>query len=266
MFKLFENLLNNLKPIRPLHIAFDSGGKHKPTILLLHGIAATSSTWDFLIKDLDTKKYRVVALDLLGFGLSPKPINCKYTVEDHVNYIHRTLRKLNISAPYKIVGHSMGSIISARYCSRYHKGIKEAILLSLPLYLKDSTLHTNISRTQTDFYLNAYQLLSQKKDFTISNSRILRKILRVNDGIEVNEENWNSFRLSLINTIVNQNTYNDIKSLEIPVHIIYGNMDEFLVQDSVNKLSVFNHVKVTKLLAINHAVGLRFAKEVAKLI
>jgi len=247
-------------------VAFDSGGKNKPTIVLLHGIAATSKTWNSLIKELDTDKYRIIALDLLGFGESPKPIICEYDVNDHVASVHKTIKKLKIKKPYKMVGHSMGAIILARYGRLYPREIKELYLLSLPLYPKDSELHTNISRTRTDFYLNAYEFLSQNKDFTINNSQILRKLLRIDDGIDVNESNWNSFSLSLKNTIIKQNTYDDIKNIKLPVHIIYGAFDEFLVQETVNKLKVFDNVKITKLQAINHMVGSRFAKEIAKQI
>jgi pimeloyl-ACP methyl ester carboxylesterase len=267
MFRFLKNFINKLHPARSLYVAFDSGGKNKPTIVLLHGIAATSKTWDSLIKELDMDEYRVIALDLLGFGKSPKPVSCEYTVDDHVASVHKTLLKLKVrNKPYKIVGHSMGAIISARYCIRYPKEVKKLYLLSLPLYVKDSELHTNISRTRTDFYLNAYEFLSQNKGFTINNSQILRKLLRIDDGIEVTEENWNSFRLSLKNTIIKQDTYNDIRNTKVPIQIIYGALDEFLVQRIVDKLAKFDNVKITKLLAINHFVGSRFAKEVAKII
>lgn len=266
MLKFLKSFLNKLQPVRVLHVAFDSGGRHKPAIVLLHGIAATSKTWDSLIKELDTDKYRVIALDLLGFGESPKPIVCEYDVDDHVASVHKTLKKLRVRKPYKLVGHSMGAIISARYCRLYPREIKDVYLLSLPLYLKDSELHTNILRTRTDIYLNAYDFLSKNKEFTINNSQILRKLLHISDGIDVNEGNWNSFRLSLRNTIIEQNTYDDIKNIKLPVHIIYGALDEFLVQGVVNKLTEFNNIEITKLQAINHMIGSRFAKEVVKKI
>jgi len=43
-------------------------------------------------------------------------------------------------------------------------------------------------------------------------------------------------------------------------------MDEFLVPESIDKLAKFNHVTVTKLLAVNHLLGARFASVVAKQI
>jgi pimeloyl-ACP methyl ester carboxylesterase len=266
MFKFINGLLNNLWPANYLHVAFDSGGKRKSTVILLHGIAATSKTWDPLIKELDTERYRVISMDLLGFGKSPMPKNCKYRAEDHVKHIHKTIKKLKVRRPYIIVGHSMGSIIAARYCLLYPKSVKELYLLSLPLYFQDVALHTNISRKQTDFYLNIYQYISQKKEFTITHSQRLRKLLRINDGIDVTEENWDSFRLSLCNTIIKQNTYDDIKNSKVPINIIYGALDQFMVQSNIDKLLMFNNVKITKLLAADHLIGTRFAKKVAEQI
>ncbi len=266
MFKFLNGLINKFRPGYSLYVAYDSGGRRKPTIVLLHGIAATSKTWDLLIKQLDTDTYRVIALDLLGFGQSPKPITCDYNVDDHVASVRRTLRKLKVRRPFKIVGHSMGAIISARYCRLYPRDVKRAFLLSPPLYPKDSELHTNISRTRTDLYMNAYDFLSENKDFTINNSQILRKLLRIGDGMEVNEENWYGFRRSLRHTIIKQDAYDDIKNLNMPVNIIYGTLDEFLIQKIVNQLAVSRNVRITKLQTVNHMIGTKFAKEVARQI
>lgn len=266
MSKFIDSLVNFFKPKQLLYVAFDSGGLYKPTIVLLHGIAATSRTWDPLIKKLDTNTYRVIALDLLGFGQSPKPTDCEYFVDDHVDSIHKTLKKLKISKPYRMIGHSMGSIIAARYCLRYPKNVKDVFLLSLPLYFKNSELHTNISLKHTDFYLKIYDLISRKKKFTIDSSKRIRKLLRINEGIEVNEETWNSFRLSLRNTIINQDTYNDIKNLNLPVNIVYGLLDQFMVQENIAKLLSFDYVNITKLSAVDHSIGDRFARKVAELV
>ena len=266
MFRFFRDIFDSLKSNQNLYVAFDSGGKRKPTVVLLHGIAATSKTWDPLLEKLDTKSSRVITLDLLGFGQSPRPKDCKYNVNDHATYIHNTLTRLKVKKPYKIVGHSMGAIISAYYCNLYPNEIKELFLLSLPLYIKDDDLHTNLSRVHKDIYLNAYNFLLQNKKFTIINSQRLRKLLNVADGIDVTEENWDSFKLSLSNTIIKQNTYNDIKNVKVPIHIIYGSFDEFLVQESIDKLKAFDNVKITKINAVNHLLGSRYVDLVAKKI
>jgi len=266
MLNSIKLFFKNLIPIQPLYVELDSGGKHKPAIILLHGIAATSKTWDSLIKEIDLKKYRVISIDLLGFGKSPKPINCGYTIEDHIKYIRKTIKKLKVDKPYKIVGHSMGSIIAARYCRMYFKEIDKIYLLSLPLYFKEDELHTKISRKHTDLFLKIYDFISHKKKFTISSSQNLRKFLRIDDGIEVNDETWDSFRLSLRNTIIKQNTYDDINNLDTPIEIIYGALDQFMVQENIAKLAIFSNVNVTKLNFVDHSISSRFAKKVAEII
>ncbi len=266
MLNQIKKLINIFKPTPILHIAFDSSGNSKVTIVLLHGVAATSNSWEPFIKQVDVNKYRVVAIDLLGFGRSPKPENIMYDIRDHLKSIHKTINRLNLKKPYILVGHSMGSIISARYCNDYQSEVAKAYLLSLPVYINDIKGQTIVARKQTDVYFKAYDFLMHNKKFTIMHSQNIRKLLRVSDGIDVNEENWNSFRLSLKNTIINQDSYNDVINSIVPIHIYYGALDEFLVQENVNKLAEYSHVNVTRISAVNHAVGMRFAKKVIEQI
>lgn len=263
MSNFLKNLFNYLKPTPSLNVAYDSGNRKKPAIILLHGIAATSKTWDSLISKLDTVNNRVIAIDLLGFGDSIKPVDCDYSVDDHVIYLRKTIRKLKVKKPYKIVGHSMGAIIAAHYSSLFPFEVEKQFLLSLPLYSEDDRLHSGLSRAQMGLYLNAYKFLSEQKNFTIINSQRIRSILKINDGIDVNEVNWHGFRMSLINTIINQDAYGDIKNTSTPTIIIFGLLDEFMVQGSINKLADYDNVEIVKIQLTNHIIGDKFASVVA---
>lgn len=267
VFGLIKRIIKHFLPSDLLNVAFDSGGHDKQTIVLLHGIAATSKTWDYLIKDLDITKYRVITIDLLGFGNSPKPIICNYSVDDHCEYLHRTIRDLNIRKPFLLVGHSMGSIIATHYYSQNKRDINGLFLLSLPLYIKYPEFkQTFLSEKQTDIFIKIYDYLSSQKDVAIKYSQKIRSFLKVYDGVEVNEENWNSFRMSLKNTVIKQDTYAEIKDSRVPVNIIYGVLDNFVVQKNVDYLAKFNNVLITKLQAVHHLVDKRFAASAAKQI
>ena len=51
----------------------DSGPKDAPILLMLHGFGSSLQTWDAWAESLN-KQYRVVRLDLPGFGLTgPQP-------------------------------------------------------------------------------------------------------------------------------------------------------------------------------------------------
>ena len=91
-----------------LHVARDAGDG--PPVVLLHGIASSSVTFENVVP-LITEYHRAVSIDLLGFGASPVPADATYTIEEHVAALHRTLRKLGLRRVV-LVGHSMGALIA----------------------------------------------------------------------------------------------------------------------------------------------------------
>jgi pimeloyl-ACP methyl ester carboxylesterase len=83
-------------------------GKSEHTMLLLHGISSSLEFYEQVIPLL-SKSFRVIALDLLGFGLSEKPGNKEYTLELYAALIHEFLEKTgSIGAKLSATGHSMG--------------------------------------------------------------------------------------------------------------------------------------------------------------
>ncbi|CAN0563736.1 unnamed protein product, partial [Laminaria digitata] len=53
---------------------------NQPALVLIHGFGASVYHWRYNIPALVDAGYRVLALDLLGFGLSDKPI-VEYSAE-----------------------------------------------------------------------------------------------------------------------------------------------------------------------------------------
>ena len=76
------------------------------TILLIHGFGASTDHWRFNIPVLSSK-FEVHAIDLLGFGKSPKPNDVDYSgslwKDQVVSYVKEKIKK-----PTIIVGNSLG--------------------------------------------------------------------------------------------------------------------------------------------------------------
>lgn len=66
---------------RRLSVAFDRG--EGDLFVLLHGVENDGSFWNQVALAVASRN-RVVSLDLLGFGRSPKPHDIPYSVEDHI--------------------------------------------------------------------------------------------------------------------------------------------------------------------------------------
>ena len=76
------------RPPYRLHVAIDRG--KGPVYVLLHGINSTGHDWDTVVTAMGFDR-RCIALDELGYGNSPKPLDIDYTVDDHADAIDHTL-------------------------------------------------------------------------------------------------------------------------------------------------------------------------------
>lgn len=262
--KIFNSILRLFRKTYVLNVGIDTGDLKKPTIIMLHGIAATSLMWDKISNELkDT--HRVIGIDLLGFGNSPYPIDCEYTVDDHMNSVRKTIKGLKIKKPYIIVGHSMGSIIALKYASKFQKEISHLYLMSIPVYQKDNTDEKSVNK-KIDIYRKIYQTLIDNKNFTLSVAKNMRSLFGGDESFNVTEDNWHSFRESLIQTIVNQNTLDLITKTKIPIDVIYGSIDTLLIQDRVDCLGIYKNVRVTKIPLVGHFVDKRYSKLLISMI
>jgi len=75
-------------------------------VLLIHGFGASTYTWRHLAPAL-AQNFRVVAVDLKGFGQSPKPRDGRYSIYDQVDLIEQLIYRLDLKNVI-IVGHSYG--------------------------------------------------------------------------------------------------------------------------------------------------------------
>jgi pimeloyl-ACP methyl ester carboxylesterase len=124
--------LKKRNDLRRKTLYFEERGAGEPTVLLLHGLLGSHRYWTQVVPELSSR-HRVVAVDLLGFGNSPKP-ELPYTVENHTSYIHCTLDEALPRRRHLIlVGHSMGAILALNYAARFPRGIEGVVLINPPV-------------------------------------------------------------------------------------------------------------------------------------
>lgn len=107
-------------------------------VIFIHGFLSSSSLWiETILPSLSeaTKlAYRLFAVDLLGFGKSPKPSNCSYTVAQHVEMIEQSVLQPYKVKSFHLVAHSMGCIISLALAAKHPDMLKSITLLSPPYF------------------------------------------------------------------------------------------------------------------------------------
>jgi pimeloyl-ACP methyl ester carboxylesterase len=84
-----------------------------PVVVLVHGLGSRKEgDWGRVVAPL-SQKYRVVALDQIGFGQSDKPL-IDYRIQTYVDFLNEFLHQLKIEK-VRLVGESLGGWISALY-------------------------------------------------------------------------------------------------------------------------------------------------------
>jgi pimeloyl-ACP methyl ester carboxylesterase len=98
-----------------------------PLLVLIHGIAGSSATWEEVLPAL-AERYTVVAPDLLGHGLSAKP-RTDYSLGAYASGIRDLLGVLGYERG-TIVGHSLGGGVAMQFAYQFPERCERMVLVS----------------------------------------------------------------------------------------------------------------------------------------
>jgi len=121
-------------------------------VVLLHGLADDVGVWESAIAPL-AAKYRVVALDQIGFGRSDKPL-LNYRASTFVDFLDGFLSELKIDRA-SLVGNSLGGWVAADFALTHPERINRLVLCNAAGYAA-------VSKTMDPRALSALRLVSRE--------------------------------------------------------------------------------------------------------
>lgn len=86
------------------------------TLVFLHGFCESKKVWAEFTKPLQ-QKFRIIALDLPGFGENTQHFS-SYSMESMADYVKHKLEELGVSRCI-LIGHSMGGYASMAFAKKY---------------------------------------------------------------------------------------------------------------------------------------------------
>jgi pimeloyl-ACP methyl ester carboxylesterase len=113
--------------INNLRVRYLDRNKRGTPLLLLHGLGGSIESWTNNIGFLSTK-FRVIALDLPGFGMSDKP-KIDYSINFYVGFLEKFIKRIRLSH-FFIIGSSLGGHIAVEFTLRNRKIVDKLILIS----------------------------------------------------------------------------------------------------------------------------------------
>lgn len=88
----------------------DHGKVGAPVVVLLHGFASSLDTWSVVMPALEKKGFRVIALDLKGFGWTDRPEG-DYSPDAQAKLVYALLDQRGVQSA-SFVAHSWGSSVA----------------------------------------------------------------------------------------------------------------------------------------------------------
>lgn len=108
-------------------VAYRDVGSGQEVLLLIHGMAGSSETWRAVLPQL-SRRYRVIAPDLLGHGQSDKPRG-DYSLGAFAVWLRDLLDELGVSRA-TIVGQSLGGGVAMQFVYQHPDYCQRLVLIS----------------------------------------------------------------------------------------------------------------------------------------
>ncbi len=247
---------------------FQAPKRPRDTYVLVHGIGNTLHSWDEVVKQMP-KDVRIIGVDLLGFGKSPKPSWLVYDAKTQARSVGATLLRKGLLQQPVLIGHSLGALVSVEIARRYPFAVKQLVLAGPPFYKPESEMKKNSLAADVGLR-DLYRVAKKHPEVLSALSPYAVKWGLANKSLNITDENVSSYVAALEASIINQTALADIQKLTLPIHIVYGSLDPVIIGKHISNLAKQQPNITAKRLLVGHEIiGVyvkSFAGEVEKAV
>lgn len=221
------------------------------TIVLLHGYLSSAQYFKHIRQNFE-QTHRVIALDLLGFGRSPKP-KIAHTYDDHINAIRYTLDQLGIKKPFILLGHSMGALIALRYAVIYGDDLLKLLLFNPPLFTDKSQMITEHKATGRRYRIMLYSRGRHIYWMTLrllpKNKSKRRRSISFSDIISMSPAAREG---SYKNILGGATVFQDFRKVTVPTLLVNGRYDRAVYLQNLEGKELPSNVEVATMETGHH--------------
>ncbi len=242
---------------------FQSPKRPRATYVFIHGIGNTLHSWDEVAAQLP-EDVRIIGIDLLGFGESPRPDWAVYDARTQARSVGVTLLGLGLVKQPVLIGHSLGALVAVEVAKRYPLITRHLVLCSPPFYQPVSDDKKVPSRD--DMLRNLYRVAKKYPDQLERLSPLAVKLGLANKALNITQDNVAAYIAALESSIINQTSLQDVARLRIPVTIFYGLFDPVVIKKHITNLAKEHEGITAKRLNAGHEIVGGYVKSLASFL
>ena len=235
-------------------------GSGEKKLVLLHGLTGSLNYWKRDMENILTT-HKLLLVDLLGFGDSPKP-RSDYSLSVQLGALELILKKEGFNdGKTIIIGHSMGGIISLALLEKHPYWFKTGIFIGIPVY-KDVDEFKKIMSTRS--FVDKISTSKFSKYICMIHPIFMSSAFKpdnLTDDVyeDAQKHHWMSYYYSLTEVILKTDLYTLAKRInDKEVLFIHGKKDTTAPLENALSLSkVFTNAKVVTSTEGDHQFFLK---------
>lgn len=219
----------------PSIVYVELNSEAEKTIVFLHGLGSYLKFWQAQIDTFAARGYRVIALDMLGYGKSDKPGNFPYTTEAMAEVLAEFLEATQLERPI-LVGHSMGGQIAMSFAISHPDALSALVLTAPAGFEKFSP--KEVAWFDTNFTTT---LIKSANEDAIWGSIRRNNFARWDEDLEwmieervrlARGKSFDQYAMANVKSVrgLARNSFvrSNLEQIRVPALVIYGNFDRLI--------------------------------------
>lgn len=235
--KKYCNEQSKFIEINGQQIHYRDEGKGYP-LVLVHGTSSSLHTWDAWVNILKND-FRIIRMDIPGFGITGETKERNYTVENYVKFIDDFTTALGVDTFY-LAGNSLGGEITWNYAYTHPQRVKKMILVDAAGYKRNNGKPLAFIIAETPVLNTIMTKVTPK--------RIIKKSMLgiYHDDTKVTDELVNHYFEMLLRPgnrqafadrvrVIRYEAEEKVNKIKTPTLIQWGKFDEWIVPGDAEK-------------------------------
>ncbi len=235
---LFVNEYSRFIEVDGYQVHYRDQGRGEETLVLVHGIGSSLHTWEAWVERLSAH-YRIISLDLPGFGLTgPKP-GMDYSQRAYSNFMANFLTALGIDSCH-MAGNSLGGWITWGFAIHYPEMLEKIILIDAAGYMpqKLNSVVLNMARnpllSKLSGVAKSRSIVRQTmREIYVDHSKVTNELVEHYYQLTLLKGNSKSF-VKCLATNFWENTHL-IYRVQAPTLILWGESDRWFGMDMAHR-------------------------------
>ncbi|GAB6095123.1 alpha/beta hydrolase [Desulfatiferula olefinivorans] len=205
-----------------------------PVLVLLHGICASLYTWDGWVEALKDR-YRIIRLDLPGWGLTGPVGNTAVDLEKMTVIMDEFLDRLGVESFY-LAGNSLGGYFAWNYALKHPDQVKKTVLLDPVCYPQSPPWFMRVAKYPLLSFLP--RRILPKWMITMNVRAVYGDKSRIDPGLydlyfdmamrEGNKQGYMDVFRYMAGQCSNEALSRGVSEIRVPVLLMYGSRDKWV--------------------------------------